>query len=186
MKKKIIYDTKVLEFVTSTAEFCRLLENAGKEGSRDEFVKKLSKLLPLIYVQAVLLPETEAQGIVNLPDYVQEDDYRYVQNNVWQLLKADDEYLEMSHDEQMHWSNEPEMKTVSEQLADIYQDLRNFVAVYAQGNEPSMEEALSTVKDNFLVFWGEKAVSVMRPVHDLAWVHPFEENDTDYNTDNND
>ena len=83
----------------------------------------------------------------------------------------------MSHDEDMHWSNDPVMKTVSEQLADIYQDLRNFVAVYAMGNEPSMEEALAAAKDNFLQFWGEKLVSVMRPLHDLAWSHPAHSND---------
>lgn len=174
--KKIIYSPEVIEFVTVSAELCKLLENAGKE-SVEDFLQKVSRILPLLYVKATLLPDMNPMGIVTLPDYVREEDYNYVRDNVWQLLKADDEYLEMTHDEDMHWSNDPVIKTVSEQLADIYQDLRNFVAVYAMGNEPSMEEALAAAKDNFLQFWGEKLVSVMRPLHDLAWCHPAHSND---------
>lgn len=176
--KKIIYSPEVIDFVTVAAELCKLLENAAS-GTAEEFLRKASRILPLLYVKATLLPDVEPLGIVSLPDYVQEEDYNYVRHNVWQLLKADDEYLEMSHDEEMRWSEEPVMKTVSEQLADIYQDLRNFVAVYAAGNEPGMEEAVAAARDNFMQFWGEKLVSVMRPVHDLAWTHRYKLNEND-------
>ena len=61
------------------------------------------------------------------------------------------------------------MCTISEDLADIYQDLKNFVAAFASQNEESMNNAIVKVKENFRTYWGQKLVNAMRPIHELTF-----------------
>ena len=64
MKKEesqVIFDRNVVEFVTVAAEFCRFLEQA--EGmKRTDFVDTILKMLPLLYLKAILLPPCEIMG----------------------------------------------------------------------------------------------------------------------------
>ena len=51
-----IYERNTLEFVTVALEYCTFVETAGNTGLFD-FVDKATKLLPLLYLKASLLPE---------------------------------------------------------------------------------------------------------------------------------
>lgn len=53
-----VYDKNTLEFVTVAFEFCSWMESVGHD--LPAFVDKATKLLPLLYLKATLLPETEA------------------------------------------------------------------------------------------------------------------------------
>ena len=53
-----IYERNTLEFVTVALEYCTFVETAGNTGLFD-FVDKATKLLPLLYLKASLLPDLE-------------------------------------------------------------------------------------------------------------------------------
>ena len=55
-----IYERNTLEFVTVALEYCTFVETAGNTGLFD-FVDKATKLLPLLYLKASLLPEVESE-----------------------------------------------------------------------------------------------------------------------------
>ncbi len=176
-----IYAQTVIEFITVAAEYCIFLEKAH-EADRKGFLDRMTKLLPLIYVKATLLPYVEEFGDEDLPEFVTEDDYDSVRHAVWRVLKGDDNYLEVFSPE-MQFSETPITASISEDLTDIYQDLKNFVGTYADRNEVNMNNALCKIQENFVAYWGQRVVNVMRPLHDLLYGHPdesdFAEDDTE-------
>lgn len=163
---KPIYAPNVIDFITVAAEYCVFLERLQENGSRSDFLARVTRLLPLIYVKATLLPVVEEIGEDELQEIVTEDDYEFVRRSVWNVLRADDEYLEVFTAD-MQYSDTPLGSTISEDLADIYQDLKNFVAAYANNNEISMNDAIVKVQENFRTYWGQKLVNAMRPLHSL-------------------
>lgn len=168
-----IYSEPVIDFLTVAAEYCRSLEQLGQEPvSRREFLTHMTRILPLLYVKASTLPEVDDMelGMMDgeLPDHVDEAEYDYVRQAVWHVLMDKDEFLEVFTPD-MLYSDEPLQQTISEHLADIYQDIKNFVAIYADRNEDNMMAAIAEIIDLFHSDWGQKAVNVMRPMHSLLY-----------------
>lgn len=180
MNTPIVYSQPVIDMLTVSAEYCLMLEKLSSEPStRTQLLGQLTKVLPLLYVKAALLPEAESLDDVDfLPEVVTEDDYEEVRQAVWRLLKADDEYLEVFTPD-MAYSEGATTRTISEDLADIYQDLKNFVGVFADRNEEAMQGALAKVKENFANYWGQRLVNAMRPLHDLTYTNHTNTTDDD-------
>ena len=162
-----IYAHDTLEFVTVAAEYCALLEK--DEGrTEEELIGTLLKLLPLLYMKVQLLPEVDTDGAFAPSDQVTEDDYNYVRNGVYSLLHEHDEYEMLVWDEDMQ-TEESRWCSVSEGLADIYQALRNFVAVYQQRVEPCMLDAIWQLRDNFELYWGQTLLDTLRQLHRIRY-----------------
>lgn len=155
----------VLEFVTVAVQCCAYLESAEQK-ERVEFVDTMLKLLPLLYLKGILLPEMEPNDEVELVDTVTEENYDIIRNNVALVMGEKDDYLDVFV-EDMKYSESPILVTVSENLADIYQDLKNFVNVYRDGTEETMSQAIVVCKENFETYWGQRLVNVMRALHEV-------------------
>ena len=124
------------------------------------------KMLPLLYVKALLLPETVPAEEEFPATFVTEEDYSHVANKVSEIMGEEDVYLDVFI-EDMKYSDTPVSTFVSENLADIYQDIRNFVSVYQFGLAGQMNDALYQCKENFRLYWGQKLVNVLRPLHTM-------------------
>ena len=163
-----LYQKDVIEFVTVTTEFCVRAEQTG-EVKRTDFVAGMLKILPLLYMKAMVVMEllksavTEPEG--EAEKLVTEQDYDFVRENVARVMAEQDDYLDVFV-EDMKYSDQPIRRTISEDLADIYQDLRNFVGVYKQGFDEAMEVALHDVMDEFPRYWGQRTACVLRALHD--------------------
>lgn len=164
---KNIYSNEVIDFVKLTADYCLKLENC-RQAKPQELVENMLYLLPYIYIKATqLLPEIEDNGL-NTDPQVTEEDYNYVRLSIYDVLGQHDEYLDVFV-EDMKYSDRPVLRSISEDLADIYQDLRNFLATYREGIDDMMNAALYEVLENFKFDWGQKCVNVMRPLHDTLY-----------------
>ena len=164
---KTIFSHNVLEFVTVAVEFCAFLEKSQGR-PRQDFLDTLLKLLPLLYMKAQLLPEVDSQGDFLPRGKVTEDDYNYVRRTVYDILPDEDQYLDVSYDRDME-TDETQWHSVSEHLADIYQPVRNFLAVYQDGVEDCMADALWALRDSFELYWGEAAVSALKRLHVIRY-----------------
>lgn len=163
MSNNPIYHHDTIEFVTVAAQFCAYLEQS--EGrSRKEFEETQLRLLPLLYMKATLLPQVDTEGDFVPDDQVTEADYDYIRNIVYQIMGKDDDYEDLCWDEDMQ-TEESRWKSISEDLADLYQALRNFVAVYQQGVEVCMMDALWNLRENFEIYWGRVLVDALRQLH---------------------
>lgn len=163
-----IYDKDVLEMITVATELCVRLENAAQEQT-SSFCSDMLKILPLLYVKALVVNEAGvAEPFGDAEKMVTEDDYNYVRSSVAAVMGAYDDYLDVFV-EDMKYSDTPVRKTVSEDLADIYQDLRNLVGVYKEGFPEAMEAALSDAMSGFAHYWGQRIVNVVRALHDAKF-----------------
>lgn len=162
------YDKNILEFLTVAMEFCVTLENAIQYSQKD-FIGKITKIMPLLYLKADLMPDFDSDGVFGTEEFVTEENYDIVRNNIAAMLGQHDDYLDVFV-EDMKYSDKPILATVSENLADIYQDLKNFVMVYKmEAADDIINEAIAVCKDNFKFYWGQRLVNVMRPLHELKF-----------------
>lgn len=158
-----VYARNTLEFVTVALEFCTLAETAGQSG-RFEFVDKATKLLPLLYLKAALLPDIHPEEDAAPEQIVTEDMYESIRNRIAALLGEKDTYLETFHPD-MQYSDTPIAAFISENLADVYQDVGNFVSLFRQGNEEVMQEAMAVCRFNFQDYWGQQILNALKALH---------------------
>jgi len=162
-ESKDIFEKNAIEFVTVAAEFCRLIESPKTD--RASFTDTMLKVLPLLYVKALLLPAVERMGDEELEDYVTEDLYQAARNDLALLFAEKDAYMDVFV-EDMKYSDRPITRFMSEDLADIYQDIRNFVHVFQSGINQTMHDALAVCRENFKLYWGQKLVNTLRALHE--------------------
>lgn len=164
---QVIFDKNAVEFVTVAAEFCGFMERVSDMKRRD-FVDKSLKLLPLLYLKALLLPACERMEESDPETFVTETDYEVVRGSVASLLGEYDDFLEVFLDD-MAYSDTPIHQNISECLADIYQPLKDFICVFQLGLEQTMNDSLAICRELFAEFWGQRLVNVMRALHDVKY-----------------
>ena len=69
----------------------------------------------------------------------------------------------------MRYSDTPIATAISENLADVFQDIGDFIALFRQGNELVMREALALCGHNFRHYWGERLLNALRALHDIRY-----------------
>lgn len=172
-----IYSKNIIEFVTVSAEYCAFIERTP-ELERDEFIDKITKILPLLYLKASLLSPVEPEEEAYTERFVTESMYESIRLNMESLLGEDDSYLEVFQND-MKYSEAPLAASISEGLADIYQDLKDFISIYRLGNEPQMLEALYICYENFVSYWGQQLVNVLRALHSVKYSPDDNDEDDD-------
>ena len=91
-ESKVIFERNSVEFVTVAAQYCTFLEDVqGME--REEFVDTVLKILPLLYVKALLLPEMEMiDDSEELETYVTEETYALMNAQLADIIGDRDDY----------------------------------------------------------------------------------------------
>lgn len=166
-KEDIVFSRNTVEFVTVAAEFCAYVERAS-EYSRREFLETLLKLLPLLYLKAQMLPQEERFSDEGLEDFVTEDSYEVLRMTIFDILTDKDSYLDVFVAD-MKYSDTPITKSISEDIADIYQDIKNFVCLFRLGINETMHDAVIECKEHFVQYWGQTLVNTMRALHDARY-----------------
>jgi hypothetical protein len=166
--KEIVYSRDSIEFVTVAVQYCAYLENFDNNIAEPELTDKLTKILPLLYLKASLIPETDTVNEDNPEISVTEEDYNYITSKLNNIFSANDTYLEVFIQD-MKYSETPISANISEDLADIYQDLKNFVTIFERGITENMNDALYVCTENFKIYWGQKLVNALRALHSLKY-----------------
>lgn len=177
-KEDIVFSRNTVEFVTVAAEFCAYIERAN-DHTRKEFVGTLLKLLPLLYIKAQMLPKGETFNEEELETFVTEDAYEVIRLTLSDLFAQYDTYLDVFVAE-MKYSDTPVTKSISEDLADIYQDVKNFVTQFQIGINETMHDAILECREHFCLYWGQTLVNTLRALHELEYNTP----DNDANDEN--
>ena len=157
----------MVEFVTVAAEFCAYIERAN-EIQRKEFTGTMLKILPLLYIKAQMLPMEERVSEDELEDFVTEDSYEILRITISELLADKDAYLDVFVSD-MKYSDTPVTKYISEDLADIYQDIKNFVCLFQLGINETMHDAIVECNNHFRAYWGQTLVNTLRALHEVEY-----------------
>ena len=164
---QVIFDKNSIEFVTVAAEYCGFMERVLQYNCMT-FVDTALKILPLLYLKASLIPPCELIGEDDLEVFVTEEEYEWMRTSVANVLGVQDDYLEVFLPD-MAYSDTPIKKCISEDLADIYQDLKDFICVFQSGLNVTMNDSLCVCKEHFEEFWGQRLVNTMRALHDVKY-----------------
>lgn len=176
-KADIVFSRNTVEFVTVAAEFCAYIERSN-EYTRKDFVATLLKLLPLLYLKAQMLPVEDRAGEEDLEDFVTEDSYEVLRMTLFEKFADKDAYLDVFVSD-MKYSDTPVTKSISEDLADIYQDVKNFICLFRLGINETMHDAIVECNEHFRQYWGQTLVNTLRALHDLVYNTLNDEEETD-------
>ena len=164
--KQYIYQDSTIAFVTAAAQTCLLIEKIN-EHERDEWLEQIARLLPVLYLRARLLEETETMMEDEPQRFVTEEDYNFALVGVREFLGSDDAYLDVYVDRGVY-TDEVQTSYISEGIADIYQELKDLAAAFQTGEEPVMNDAVVLCRQAFFEHWGRKVLSVLRAIHEIS------------------
>jgi len=164
---EVVLSKQTEDFVRTALEFCVLAEKHTQTG-REFFIKNMVKVLPLLYLKVSIIPPVEENYDSDLETKVSEEMYNRVEESISQLLGNDNLYLETFHPD-IRLSDSPVAVKISEDIADIYQDLGNFIAVFKNGQKETMNDSLALCIRNFEKYWGQRLLNALRALHYLKY-----------------
>lgn len=156
-----------LAFIALANEYCHALENIFDYDDRQAFIAEMLRLLPRLYMSASDIKNTDNTDSF-IDSYLNENDYDTVRGNVSRMMADEDIYLEVFMDD-MKYSDTPIGTSVSENLADIYQPLYNFVATVKDATDDTIAEAIIAIKADFDTYWGQTLCNVLRALHSIYY-----------------
>ncbi|HPY68091.1 MAG TPA: DUF5063 domain-containing protein [Bacteroidales bacterium] len=162
-KSNHVYSRNVIEFVAVANEFCKYAERSA-EVSGDDLLRILQRILPLMYLKASLLPSLEPYFEDGNDKFVTEADWYRIHDSLKLKFGNANDFLEI-FDEKFVESEIPVPSSLAEYMADIYQDIKDFLLLYQTGTEEIMNDAVWECKMNFENIWGQKLVNSMKAIH---------------------
>jgi len=180
----IVYANTVIEFATVANEYCQFVEQATSF-EKSQFIDRSLKILALLYLKGSLLPETEKLDDDPNEKFVTEYDWTFVRNGI-QVMLGDDDFYYDNYDLEMNELPEPATYSISEHMAGIYQDIKDFIELYKLGNETLSNDAIFDCTVSFKHYWGPRLLHALRILHNLAYLKPSDDttpSKTERNTD---
>jgi hypothetical protein len=171
--KNPIYSQAVLDFVTTCRDFCIFVEHSEKHDIR-KFIDYSHKILPLLYLRAACLPSLDSKFEDFNERFVTEKDYESVRKKMLTKLGQYDTYEEV-FDPGKEDSDDVIGASISENMADIYQDLKDFILLYEIGSNEVMYEAIWACRQSFEIYWGQRLTNALRALHFLRYTESIDE-----------
>ena len=167
-----------MEFLTVASEYCAFVEKARKF-TRKEFVTKLQKILALVYLKMTLLKEDPDCDLMDgEPEaFLSEYDYEHIRGIVSAKLGSLDCYIDISRAAMP--DEETEQMEVSQCVADVYHNLKNFVENFRTGSEDAALASRAELIADFRDTWGIRALSLLAAVHTFVYNPELDDEDDD-------
>lgn len=157
----------VQEFIEAAGDYCRLIENAGQKQTNELF-SDLQKVLPLLYLKAVLISKPKYCYEEEPKKFVSESDYAHIIDILQQKFEK---YLNRA-------PGLPAIKSfqqgtgnfgVAEIFADIYEELKNFIRLYGTGIPQAMNDAVWVCRNNFELSTGIMLIESLKFLHSMIY-----------------
>ena len=169
-------DNNAIAFTGLCAEYCALAAGcAGHTPGR--FTEAMLRLLPRIYICAAdLKADTTIDDNIWIDAALTEEQYNEVREQISVVMGENDTYLEV-FEEDMKYSDTPLAASVSENLADIYQVLYDYLNTVRLGTDQVTAQAIATVKESFRDYWSATLCNVLRALNRIWQSEPTTGND---------
>lgn len=164
--RDIVYSKNVLEMITVSNELCLFVEEIEKY----ELVYCLSylqKVLPLLYLKGSMLPDVEVSDETANERFVTEEQWENVFNEARKVFGKYDTFNFLKYDFQQ--GNQIEKGSIGEFIADIYQDIKDFLLLYQKNTLAARENAVYECKNMLAHNWGAKLLLVHKAMHDVKY-----------------
>jgi hypothetical protein len=158
-----------IEFITVGLAYCTSLETEIPDNT-NTYIATLSKILPLLYVKTSLVETNDADMYEEVEKFVTEHDYVYMREKLASIFGSHDNYLDISEE-----VDTPIMQSISEDLADVYQDVKDVVMNAKMGSPEVVAMAINECITNFQHYWGQKLLNALKQIHKLVYSAEIDE-----------
>ena len=156
---KLIISKKVLEMITVANEYCLFVEKLTSY-QKDDTLLYFSRIAPLLYLKGSLLPDIEVNDTDANERFVTEEQWLGLYKDAKAFFGVNNEFFD--NDNIKLLGNEVTQQELSEIIADIYQDLKDFILLYQKEGLAAKENAVFSCRHLFKNHWGKKVISLMK------------------------
>jgi len=160
-----VTSANVLDMYTVANEFCIFTENAEKYNP-DEVIQYYAKISPLLYLKGAILPSVDSDEDYFGERFVNEDQWESIYNSLQSVFADNDKFYTLSYENS---DNTPLVASISEHLADVYQDLKDFVLLYQKTLTYAKQNAVFECKKLFVAHWGQRIAAYLPALHAIAF-----------------
>ncbi len=159
-----ILTRQILDFITVSNEFCHFTEKAA-DYPKEDIVEYYRHILPLLYLKGSLVQTVLPSDPDASEHFLNEEEWELLFNTLRNKLYPDDHFWVSSS--LTDADTEVEKASLAECLADIYQDMKDFLSLYQKNKYTAKENAISNVCAHFNDHWGPAALKAMTALHEL-------------------
>ena len=163
----------VIEMATVANEFCFFFETIEKK-NKLTILEFTQRILPLMYLKGSLLPNIAPQYPDANERFVTEEQWESIFTMLRHKFGKDDEYWII--DPQYINETEPLKASLSENITDIYQDMKDFIMLMQKNNLAARENAISECSSLMANHWGYRIGNIFTRIHHL--IYNVEESDS--------
>jgi len=170
----LIQSKQIIDMVTVANEFCLFVEDSERY-DKVYIVDYLQRVLPLLYLKGSMLPEIDESTDTDNERYVIEETWEYIYNTFMNLFGEENSYY--------FWNpalNEASPSALSENMADLYQDLKDFVFLFAKPSYYAKLNAVYMCRLFFAERWGKCIPFLLSHLHTLKYDNSKINEDGDY------
>ena len=171
----ITLSKSVIEMATVANEFCYFFETLEKK-DKETILDFTQRILPLLYLKGTLLPEVTPNNPEANERFVTEEQWERIFTELRDKFGKDDEFWVI--DPQYINETEPLKASLSENIADIYQDMKDFLTLLQKNTLAARENAISECSILLGNHWGYRVGNIFSRIHHLIYFE--EELDTPY------
>lgn len=155
----------VIEMYTLAREYCRFTERV--EGQpREDVIEFYRKILPLLYTRASMIPDNEPDAQV-AERFVTEPQWEVIFKDLREVFQENDEFYFIDYSDP--GDIEPWKGSLADQLADIYQDLKDFQILFEKNTYTARESAVYQCRQLFVTHWGERLTRSLHLLHAFSF-----------------
>ncbi|MEI6123315.1 MAG: DUF5063 domain-containing protein [Bacteroidota bacterium] len=161
--KNSIHSKTVIEVITIANDLCIFMEEFEKYDLEFAFLY-MQKVLPLLYLKGAMLPEIENTDEEANERFVTQEQWEAIFNSINKKTDTNDTFYFVEAKVMVASKG-----SIAECLADIYQDLKDFLLLYQKNTLVAQENAVYYAKELFEKHWGSKLLNVHKAIHTLLY-----------------
>lgn len=156
----------IIEMATVANEFCFFLETLGTK-DKQTILEFSQRILPLLYLKGSLLPDISPEYPEANERFVTEEEWQNIFTMLREKFGKDDEYWII--DPLYINETEPLKASLSENMADIYQDMKDFIMLMQKNTLSARENAISECNNLLANHWGYRIGNIFNRIHHLIY-----------------
>lgn len=156
----------VLETVAVAQEFCNYIDESESKSVKG-IMEFLHRILPLLYLKGTFLPNIAVEYPEANERYVTQEQWENIFTMLRDKFGNEDEYWIINPD--LLNENEPIKASMAENIADIYQDMKDFVLLFKKNTHAARQNALNECKVLFKTHWGFRIGNIIPKIHYILY-----------------
>ncbi len=152
----------VLETVAIAQEFCGYIDECESNSTKG-IMEFLHRILPLLYLKGTFLPKVEVEYPEANERFVTQEQWENIFTMLRDKFGHDDEYWIINSD--LLNENEPIKASLAENIADIYQDMKDFVLLFKKNTHAARQNAAAECRALFQTHWGYRVGNILPKIH---------------------